>query len=281
MGRGQVSGSGDQGDSVSDNIEVSTLGNGVDGFLEANISASGDCGISVSGNEWGFPNAMGKVSETGNDGMSQCANDSTSPSGDSQLSQTAMTSPTLNSSQCPTPQSDNNPYLATFQRSGDSQFSQTVDSMTSPTGTINSSQCPTPQSNNNPSQPTFPRGRKRKRDPENWKRNISKRRCNSGEAYVNKKGEHKPAKVMKKACGFKCRSKCSGMYTNEDREKYFTHSGNFLILTNKGNLLQNSLSKGPRKVKLAKQTDANHQLVGFCQAQMNKPKRLRFVKHSF
>ena len=55
MGRGQVSGSGDQGDSVSDNIEVSTLGNGVDGSLEANISASGDGGISVSGNDRGFP----------------------------------------------------------------------------------------------------------------------------------------------------------------------------------------------------------------------------------
>ena len=55
MGRGQVSRSGDQGDSVSDNIEVSTLGTGVDGSLEANISASGDGGIFVSGNEWGFP----------------------------------------------------------------------------------------------------------------------------------------------------------------------------------------------------------------------------------
>ena len=41
------------------------------------------------------------------------------------------------------------------------------------------------------------RSRKRKRDPSNWKRNIAKRRCNSGETYVNPHRIHKKARKKK------------------------------------------------------------------------------------
>ncbi|XP_060079424.1 alpha-N-acetylgalactosaminidase-like [Ylistrum balloti] len=39
--------------------------------------------------------------------------------------------------------------------------------------------------------------RKRKRDPENWKRNIRKRRCEHGQEYINSKGIKKPERKIK------------------------------------------------------------------------------------
>ena len=67
------------------------------------------------------------------------------------------------------------------------------------------------------------RGRKRSRNPENWKRNKAKRSCNTGQRYVNIKGKIKKAKTVKKGCGLKCRFQCHSAFTEEDREN-ISHS---------------------------------------------------------
>ena len=65
------------------------------------------------------------------------------------------------------------------------------------------------------------RSRKRKWDPSKWKRNVAKRKCSSGEAYVNRLGIIKSAKVMKNPCGIKCRYKCTSNFNCGDREQTF------------------------------------------------------------
>lgn len=65
------------------------------------------------------------------------------------------------------------------------------------------------------------RGRKRTRNPLNWKRNQDKKSCNSGKRYVNSLGNLQQAKKMKKGCGLGCRFKCQSVFTEEDRENIF------------------------------------------------------------
>ena len=64
------------------------------------------------------------------------------------------------------------------------------------------------------SQTADTRGRKRKREPHKGKSNIRKQRCNSGQDFINKHGVHRPASMMKKACGHKCRYKYSSTLCN-------------------------------------------------------------------
>ncbi|XP_074035235.1 uncharacterized protein [Leptinotarsa decemlineata] len=48
-------------------------------------------------------------------------------------------------------------------------------------------------------------GRKRKRNPENWKTNIQKRKKNAGEEFINKGGKLKNIRQMKQGCNEKCK----------------------------------------------------------------------------
>ena len=82
------------------------------------------------------------------------------------------------------------------------------------------------------------RGRKRTRNPDNWKRSIIKRHRNTGREYVNEKGVKKPAKCIKPGCGLKCRYKCHSFISSEEREKIFhkfwglgdmTHQRQFIL----------------------------------------------------
>lgn len=64
-------------------------------------------------------------------------------------------------------------------------------------------------------------GKKRKRKaPENWKKNIRKKKRNSGEEYVTPKGETKAAKEFKDFTCF-CPLKCSETVPVESRKKCF------------------------------------------------------------
>lgn len=64
-------------------------------------------------------------------------------------------------------------------------------------------------------------GSKRKRKaPENWKKNIRKKKRNSGEEYVTPKGETKAAKEFKDFTCF-CPLKCSETVPVESRKKCF------------------------------------------------------------
>ena len=127
-----------------------------------------------------------------------------------------------------------------IDQSGDGQSAQSVDNLAyqsedgpishsgdghfqpAPSNSVGvQSQSTESQSTHDPSRGTISRGRKRKRDPANWQRNIAKRRCNSGESYINKKGIQKPARRMKHACGYNCRFKCQSKYPNEIREEIF------------------------------------------------------------
>ncbi|XP_052278769.1 uncharacterized protein LOC127877153 [Dreissena polymorpha] len=63
--------------------------------------------------------------------------------------------------------------------------------------------------------------RKRQRNEVNWKRNITKRRKNSGQSYVSSSGKIKRAKKVKNGCGQNCRKKCHSKISPEQREAIF------------------------------------------------------------
>lgn len=65
------------------------------------------------------------------------------------------------------------------------------------------------------------RGRKRKRNPENWKRNIAKARRNEGVSYMNTTGKETAAREMKNGCGMNCKYKCHEKVTYKKREEIF------------------------------------------------------------
>ena len=64
-------------------------------------------------------------------------------------------------------------------------------------------------------------GRKRTRNQSNWQRNIDKKKCNTGQKYVNSKGRTQRAKKMGRGCGEKCRFRCHTAFTERDREEIF------------------------------------------------------------
>lgn len=61
--------------------------------------------------------------------------------------------------------------------------------------------------------------RKRKRRPENWKRNIQKIKRERGEEYTGAKGKSMPAKVVKPGCESTCKLMCSTNFPTDLREK--------------------------------------------------------------
>lgn len=64
--------------------------------------------------------------------------------------------------------------------------------------------------------------RKRKRNPEGWKRNMSKKLRNSGEPYRSLyTGKLIPAKQMLPPCKDTCRRKCTSKFTEEERQQHF------------------------------------------------------------
>lgn len=65
------------------------------------------------------------------------------------------------------------------------------------------------------------RGRKRRRNEENWKDNKRKRAVNLGEEYLNRKGKHVPRKTIKPGCGAKCRLRCHERIGREQRDNTF------------------------------------------------------------
>ncbi|XP_028418647.1 uncharacterized protein LOC114544116 [Dendronephthya gigantea] len=67
-----------------------------------------------------------------------------------------------------------------------------------------------------------PLTRKRQRNPASWKRNIRKNKRQSGEKYINSRGNEQAARSVKtkKDCS-KCKFKCSSNVTVEDRSAIF------------------------------------------------------------
>lgn len=63
--------------------------------------------------------------------------------------------------------------------------------------------------------------RKRTRNEDGWKRNQKKRAKCSGQAYKTTKGKEKRARQMGASCGVKCRYKCKGKITEEQRARIF------------------------------------------------------------
>ena len=60
--------------------------------------------------------------------------------------------------------------------------------------------------------------RKRKRSANEWKRNVKKKNCNSGEEYYNAGNKLVPKKKLKTPCNEKCRYKCYTVFSEEERE---------------------------------------------------------------
>ncbi|CAK1597717.1 unnamed protein product [Parnassius mnemosyne] len=64
-------------------------------------------------------------------------------------------------------------------------------------------------------------GRKRNHNRENWKRNVSKRKKNSGEEYLNRRGILVPKKAMKSGCNNTCTKKCKERLMETTRHAIF------------------------------------------------------------
>lgn len=65
------------------------------------------------------------------------------------------------------------------------------------------------------------RGRKRKRQPQNWERNKKKQALNAGEEFKSKDGKVTKRRSMKPGCGEKCAKKCHDNISSEQRERLF------------------------------------------------------------
>lgn len=70
---------------------------------------------------------------------------------------------------------------------------------------------------------TAKKGKKRKANRDNWKKNLAKRQRNLGQPYTTSSKSKKEfeKKAMKPPCGEKCRLKCSTKYTEVDRQQIF------------------------------------------------------------
>ncbi|GFO02671.1 Ws0399_0 protein [Plakobranchus ocellatus] len=64
-------------------------------------------------------------------------------------------------------------------------------------------------------------GRKRTRNPAEWKRNIQKRLKYTGKAYVSTSGKEKLAKTIGPSCGVSCALRCSSHFDDEARGTIF------------------------------------------------------------
>nr|CAD7575545.1 unnamed protein product [Timema californicum] len=61
--------------------------------------------------------------------------------------------------------------------------------------------------------------RKRKRSKETWKRNVLKKRHNSGVSYINSRGKSISEKELQPPCGSKCKQQCSVCVSEEQRKE--------------------------------------------------------------
>nr|CAD7407405.1 unnamed protein product [Timema cristinae] len=61
--------------------------------------------------------------------------------------------------------------------------------------------------------------RKRKRSKETWKRNVLKKRHNSGVSYINSRGKSISEKELQPPCGSKCKQQCSVSVSEEQRKE--------------------------------------------------------------
>ena len=114
----------------------------------------------------------------------------------------------------------------------------------------------------NPTQPTASRGRKRKREPKTWKRNVAKQRCNSGDSYINKHGVERPGRGMKKPCGT-CRNKCSSIYTHENRQNIFHSFWQLGDINKQRQFIANYTEKKPKKTKTSESNRRKSSITWF------------------
>ncbi|XP_028136093.2 uncharacterized protein LOC126892938 [Diabrotica virgifera virgifera] len=69
--------------------------------------------------------------------------------------------------------------------------------------------------------PDITKSRKRKRNPDNWRRNRIKKLRNSGKAYVNWKSKQVSERIMKPPCPTTCRLKCQTKFQEKHRVQIF------------------------------------------------------------
>ncbi|XP_045454105.1 uncharacterized protein LOC123667070 [Melitaea cinxia] len=72
-----------------------------------------------------------------------------------------------------------------------------------------------------PASPKAKKGRKRKRNEENWKRNVNKMLRNTGKAYKSASNKIKEERKIKEPCGDKCRLQCKSKLSEDERMLLF------------------------------------------------------------
>lgn len=101
-------------------------------------------------------------------------------------------------------------------------------------------------------QTTPQKGRKRKKKQAEWKRNILKRKRNSGESYTTTKDKIKPEKKVKKGCTDKCKLKCMQKFTARDRCDLLSQYWNLGNLERQRTFISSSMESVEPKYKYAR-----------------------------
>ena len=221
------------------------------------------------------PSGDGTSSQSGDDPSSQFRDGTTSQSGDGPSSQSGDSTSSQSREGSSSQSRD-----GTTSQSGDGMPSQSMDNLSNQTTVSESpSEVTHTQSGDGPSQVT--RSRKRKRDPSNWKRNVAKRQCNSGEAYINRQGISKPAKMMKKSCGHKCRYKCTSHYNSDDREKIFHSFWQLADVNKQRQFILNYTEKKPKKSKTGQTNRRKSSISWFLPCPNEQSKNVKVCKTFF
>lgn len=91
---------------------------------------------------------------------------------------------------------------------------------------------------------TIQKGKKRKRNTEDWLKNKAKRLRNSGESYVSSSSKKKviPAKKLLPPCTDKCKLKCFQYFSEDDRQQIFSDYWGLGNLEKQRQFLSNSMT---------------------------------------
>lgn len=103
------------------------------------------------------------------------------------------------------------------------------------------------------------KGRKRKLQPSQWKRNILKEKRARGEEYTNQRGVGVPARKQKAHCG--CKKACLSKISAEDKQKILCSFNEIANQDNQDGYLAGLISATRKRTRRGGQNKRNRQFV--------------------
>ena len=104
---------------------------------------------------------------------------------------------------------------------------------------------------------------------------------NSGKSYVTKKGVQKPAKIMKIACGYKCRNKCTCTYTHGDREELFHSFWKHADINKQRQFTAKNTVKNPKRLTTGRSNRRKSSLTWYIPSPNDHNKKVKVCKTFF